>query len=384
VDNFTYFSVSDEVEQAFEHAIHQHLRVDFMGDVAWFLGCSYVWQRDTENKLTVSVTQTAKIESMLEEFGMLDCNATQSPYRSGMVIDRIPKDSLPPEEKQHIVKPYQRLVGGLNWLSLNTRPELCVPVSLLSSHLQNPSLGHLEAAKHVLSWLSGSRNFGIRFTQGGAFAAGLVSWVDKSEIDITTLSQIWTDANWGPQDASHPRPDVIQYITPKEVRSLLGHCVTRMGGPIAWGCMREGKASRSSCQAEIFSMDEGCKTLENTHHILEDLGLADVTTRPRGLPLYNDNKGAVEWSHGLNISKKLRHINIREIAVRDAAAANLVDVQHVPGHSNIADIFTKEFKSDDTFRHLAFQLLSVRDSGGCYVESGILVLDAVELAAAAA
>jgi hypothetical protein len=131
-------------------------------------------------------------------------------------------------------------------------------------------------------------------------------------------------------------------------------------------------------------MDEGCKTLENTHHILEDLGLADVLTRPNGLPLYNDNKGAVEWSHGLNISKKLRHINIREVAVRDAAAANLIDVQHVPGHSNIADIFTKEFKSDDTFRHLAFQLLSVRDPGGCYVESGIQVLEAVELAAAAA
>ena len=384
VDDFTYFSTSDDVEKAFEHAISQHLRVDFMGDVAWFLGCSSVWQRTEDNKLTVSITQTAKIESMLDEFDMADCNATHSPYRSGMVIDRIPKDNLSPEDKPHIVKPYQRLVGGLNWLSLNTRPELCVPVSLLSSHLHNPSLGHIDAAKEVLAWLSGSRNYGIRFTQGGSFAAGLVSWVDKEDVDCTPLSQIWTDANWGPQDASHPKPDQTQYISPEEVRSLLGHCVTRMNGPIAWGCMREPKASRSSCESEIFAMDEGCKTLENTHHLLEDLGLADVLTRPDGLPLYNDNKGAVEWSSGLNISKKLRHINIREVAVRDAASAKLVDVQHVPGHSNIADLFTKEFKSDDTFRHLAFQLLSVRDSGACYVESGIQELIAVEPAAAAA
>jgi hypothetical protein len=195
VDDFTYFLLSDKVERAVEHAMHQHLRVDFMGDVAWFLGCSYVWQCTEDNKLTVSITQTAKIESMLDEFDMSDCNATNSPYCSGMVIDRISKDLLQPDDKPHIVKPYQQLVGRLNWLSLCTWPELCVPVSLLSSHLHSPSSGHMDAAKQVLSWLSGSRNYGIRFTQGGDFAAGLVSWVNKDDPDLTALAQIWTDAN---------------------------------------------------------------------------------------------------------------------------------------------------------------------------------------------
>jgi hypothetical protein len=91
-------------------------------------------------------------------------------------------------------------------------------------------------------------------------------------------------------------------------------------------------------------MDEGCKTLENLHLLMEDLGLPDVTTRPLGQPLYNDNKGAIEWSHGCNISKKLRHLNIREMAVRDAVEAKKVDIKHVPGHSNISDLMTKEFK----------------------------------------
>jgi hypothetical protein len=153
VDDFTYFSESPEVEKAFEYALDQHLQVNFMGDVSWFLGCS-----DANGKLTISITQTAKIEALLDEFGMDDCNATASPYRSVS-----PKMARKPK----LVKAYQRLTGSLNWLSLNTRPELTVLVSLLLSHLHDPSSGHMTAAKHVLSWLSGTRNHGIRSLKGG-------------------------------------------------------------------------------------------------------------------------------------------------------------------------------------------------------------------------
>jgi hypothetical protein len=212
-----------------------------------------------------------------------------------------------------------------------------------------------------------------------------VLWINIADEAITTdLAQNWTDANWGPQDASHPKEGVVQYITKEEVRSLLGHCITRMSGPIAWGCVRERKSSRSSCKSEIKSMDEGCKSLKNIHHMMTNLKLPNVATRPNSLPLFNDNQGAIKWSHGCNISKKLRHLNIREIAVRDGQALKLVDIRHVPGHSNIADFFTKEFKPDDTFCKLSFQLLSVRDSGACYVESGIHLTDALEPGAAAA
>ena len=58
-------------------------------------------------------------------------------------------------------------------------------------------------------------------------------------------------------------------------------------------------------------MDKGCKSLKNIHHIMTDLGLPGVTTRPNGLPLFNGNQGAIKWSHGCNILKKLRHLDIQ-------------------------------------------------------------------------
>jgi hypothetical protein len=122
VDNFTYFSDSDDVERAFKQSLSLELQVDFMGDVAWFLGKCYDWQHTEDDHVTVSITQMAKIESMLEEFDLIDCNAVRSPYRSGLTMDSIAWDHVPPDNKPEVVKPYQRLVGGLNWLAISTRP----------------------------------------------------------------------------------------------------------------------------------------------------------------------------------------------------------------------------------------------------------------------
>jgi hypothetical protein len=104
---------------------------------------------------------------MLEEFDLIDCNAVRSPYRSDLTMDLIARDHVPPDNKPEIVKPYQRLVGGLNWLAISTRPDLAVSVSLLSQFMQDPSEGHMDAGKRVLAWLSSTWNHGLRFTHGG-------------------------------------------------------------------------------------------------------------------------------------------------------------------------------------------------------------------------
>jgi hypothetical protein len=289
-------------------------------------------------------------------------------------VDSIARDHVPPDNKPEAVKPYQRLVGGLNWLAISTRPDLSVSVSLLSQFMQDPSKGHLDAGKCVFAWLSGTGNHGLHFTQN------LVAWVDKPK--PTSLTKSYADANWGPQDASHPREDIVELTDQSSVRSLLGHVVIDMAGSIGWGYQREPKTSKSSCEAEIYCMEEGCKTSETLYHLMTDLSLPKIA---QPMPLFNDNRGAVDWSSGCTVSKKLRHLNIRKVAVRDAQKASIVNIHHVPGHSNIADIFTKEHKSDAIFYELAFQLIRPRDllmkkcmdsgitqdPGGCWKESGI-------------
>jgi hypothetical protein len=104
-------------------------------------------------------------------------------------------------------------------------------------------------------------------------------------------------------------------------------------------------------------MDEGTKTVEMMRNIMFDLNLPDVS---RPTLLYNDNRGSVDWSRGASLSKRLRHMNIREVGVRDSIRLKSTTVHHIPGEHNVADIFTKEHKSSATFTTLAAQLIFPR------------------------
>jgi hypothetical protein len=138
-----------------------------MGEAGWFLGKAYKWERHLDGCLSVTITRTAKIKAMLKDLDLLDCNLVKSLYRSGLVIDSIPHDGASPESKMDLVKPYQCAVGGLNRLASSTRPNLSVCVSLLSQVSHNPSEGHSDAVNHVLKYLKGTKEWGIRFTQSG-------------------------------------------------------------------------------------------------------------------------------------------------------------------------------------------------------------------------
>ena len=82
-----------------------------------------------------------------------------------------------------------------------------------------------------------------------------------------------------------------------------------------------------------------------------------LTDANRPTPVYNDNdndndnQGCVDWSKTTS-TKGLRHLNIRDCAVRDSIQAEEVTIHHIQGVINPADIFTKEMKDGLHFRAL--------------------------------
>ena len=73
--------------------------------------------------------------------------------------------------------------------------------------------------------------------------------------------------------------------------------------------------------------------------------------------VYNDNSACVQWSSNLT-TKGLRHIQIRENAVRESVINKLILVKHIEGKINPADIFTKEDKDKAHFIGICNILLS--------------------------
>ena len=58
---------------------------------------------------------------------------------------------------------YRQMIGSLMYLT-NTRPNICFAVNTLSQFMVEPRRVHWIAAKHVLRYLKGTVDYGLRYT----------------------------------------------------------------------------------------------------------------------------------------------------------------------------------------------------------------------------
>ena len=80
---------------------------------------------------------------------------------------------------------------------------------------------------------------------------------------------------------------------------------------------------------------------------MEDLGLPDVKAPTE---IYNENRGYYDWTKGW-ANRKMRHMNIREMAVRESQLEGEVhDVNHISKENSIHRISSR--RNTKTVRNL--------------------------------
>ena len=72
VDNFVYFSPDSDVEHYFEEALASKVKVDFMGQVDYFLGILFDWKRHDDGSVSVHLSQEAYANQVVESMGLSD------------------------------------------------------------------------------------------------------------------------------------------------------------------------------------------------------------------------------------------------------------------------------------------------------------------------
>eukprot|EP00957_Ditylum_brightwellii_P021392 1613013-Ditylum_brightwellii.AAC.1 len=81
--------------------------------------------------------------------------------------------------------------------------------------------------------------------------------------------------------------------------------------------------------------------------IILDLGLQEKLL-PKAIPVLTDNISCVCWSKG-STSKGIRHIQIRENAIRESVCGKLITISYCQGKTNIVDFFKKEERDQHHF-----------------------------------
>ncbi len=338
VDDFIYFSSSDKVEKEFESQFGSQVPTTFDGDVNYFLSIAFNNTRHNDGHISIHMSQEAFTDTLVAKANLdgPDCGTCPTPYRSGYPIDKIPPKDYPAALQARITHKMQQLTGSLQWLATSTRPDIATITNLISRYNHCATTGHLDACKRVIRYLKGTKTHGIAFHSRRN--TKLQSFI-KFPLDPATVTP-FTDANWGPQDQSKPKP-TDKPLDLFKTRSLSGFIIWNHG-PVHWVSKRQTITARSTAEAEIYATDECTKFLLHLRHILEELQL-DKSIMPGATTIYNDNAACVAWSHSLS-TKGLRHIQIRENAVREGVQAGQIQVKHIEGKLNISDLFTKEDK----------------------------------------
>ena len=99
---------------------------------------------------------------------MMDCKAMTTPMTTNL--------NLLNDDSSEIVDVtlYINSIGSLMYLT-NTRPDICFAVNTLSQYMVNPKHIHLVGAEHVMRYLKGMLDYGLRYALDGE--TRLITWI---------------------------------------------------------------------------------------------------------------------------------------------------------------------------------------------------------------
>ncbi|GKE34099.1 zinc finger, CCHC-type containing protein [Tanacetum coccineum] len=220
---------------------------------------------------------------------------------------------------------YRSLIGSLRYL-LHTRPDLSYSVGLLSRFMQDPKDHHLKAVKQVIRYIKGTKEHGIIYKkEGGCKITG------------------YSDSSYG--------------INTDQGKGTTGIVFYFGESPITWCTQKQPTVALSSCESEFMAATgAACQALWLKRLLSELTGWEE-----KRITLKVDNVSAIALVRNPVFHGRSKHIDIRYHFIRECVENGHINVEHVSGELQRADILTKALP------RLKFvtmrQMLGVQDLG---------------------
>ncbi|MBW0480414.1 hypothetical protein O181_020129 [Austropuccinia psidii MF-1] len=259
------------------------------------------------NEAGFSLSQEHYIKNISENFNITKLAPVNTPLKPGLQLTKASRSEI--EAFQKLGLNYRSIIGALNYISRNTRPDITFAISHLSQFLEQPGLENWMASLQVLCYLYHTKERTLNYHNRG-----------KHNIIC------YADADWG--------NSLI------DQRSVGGYTLFLNHHLISWKTKKQKKISHSTTEAEYKSLSDASKEVLWFQKLLQEINL-DV---PGNIPtLYNDNKGAIDLAHS-NINHngfKAKHMVIKFHFIRDLIKNLILELFHVSTHLMAADFLTK-------------------------------------------
>ncbi|GKC38976.1 zinc finger, CCHC-type containing protein [Tanacetum coccineum] len=298
----------------FKSQMKDKFEMSDLGLLAYYLGIEV-----TQTGGEITIKQTGYINKILKETSMTDSNDTKIPMDPGTKLVKA-------EDGNSVDATYYRsLIGSLRYL-LHTRPDLSYSVGLLSRFMQDPKDHHLKAVKQVIRYIKGTKEHGIIYKkEGGCKITG------------------YSDSSYG--------------INTDQGKGTTGIVFYFGESPITWCTQKQPTVALSSCESEFMAATgAACQALWLKRLLSELTGWEE-----KRITLKVDNVSAIALVRNPVFHGRSKHIDIRYHFIRECVENGHINVEHVRGELQRADILTKALP------RLKFvtmrQMLGVQDLG---------------------
>jgi hypothetical protein len=281
-----------------------HFKIHDQGPTTSILGIKV--KCDHPNQ-TISLSQPSYIKLILKQFSMMECNPVLTPFEENQKLSVSMSPDTPEKQVEMKVYPYHKLISKLLYLTIATCPDITYAIGVLCQFVENPSMGHWLATKHVLWYLKGTIVMRLVYSQ-------------QSTPDLFTT---YSDA------------DLSRY--PNNSHSTGGFVICVGSGATQWGSHLQPHMSMSSTESEYTTASKvGCKIIW-MQYLFDELGYD--TSHPA--PLLIDNKSVIRVLKHPKHQSTMKHIHHAYHWICKQVDQCMIAMSHVPGDENPTDIFTK-------------------------------------------
>ncbi len=170
VDDCLLMTKGTDLMRALKDQLRCRFKISDLGEARWLLGFDVLRDRPAR---TISLSQRAYIDTMLTHFRMTDSHPLTVPLDPHANLFKF---ELTAEEREEMKRvPYAQLVGSLMYATVGTRLDIAFVVPMLSRFMSDPAGIHWEAAKRVLHYLKGTRDYRLTY---GPSKDGLSRYTD--------------------------------------------------------------------------------------------------------------------------------------------------------------------------------------------------------------
>ena len=297
VDDLIYTGSNTAMFESFKKSMMAEFEMSDLGMMHYFLGIEVL-----QSSVGILISQKKYVGEILDKFQMKDCNPVNTPSEFGLKLN---KDDGGKKVNSTL---YKQIVGSLMYL-IATRPDIMHSVSVISRYMECPTEIHLLAAKRILRYLQGTKEFGLFYKKG-----------EKSELFG------FTDSDYaGGQD---------------DRRSTSGYVFMLGTGAVSWSSKKQPIVTLSTTEAEFVAATAcACQAIW-LKKILEELQYKEDGPTL----IYCDNSSAIKLSKNLVLHGRSKHIDMKYHFLRDLTNDGVINLVYCRSEDQVADIQTKPLK----------------------------------------